>query len=505
MHCSSAAVLATTQRKSPTFVARTDPLLSRWSLSSARLAQALNVYLRSEPIEQSIFWLFIAGLAWVPYWYGSNDWIAWGINAVVFAGLAAFYELALVLRGKPHPIALRHVALPAALYGSVVAWVGLQSVAWFHGWPGNSIWGLTANTLGDPVKGSISVNPDLTAIALLRLATAASVFWLGVQLCRSAKRANLLISAVGAIGVAYAVYGFAAMKFGQLPWLPYLPADKKNLSATFINPDSFATYAAIALISVAALLLRYYGDGMRAAAGNYRLQIAFLIERTGRYGAALVAAGFIVLVALLMTGSRGGVMAAILGLLVLGGIIHQRRERTRTPVLLLVIGLALIGVTLVAFGQAIDVKLAEGGIYDENRFSVYLLMIRSIINEPLLGYGYGTFPDVFPMYRDHSLGVLGTWGQAHDTYLEVFQGLGLIFGTMLIGCVALLVVRCVKGAMTRQHDITTPAVAVGAATVVATHALVDFSLQMQAIALTFMAILGAGAAQSMSTRLVLDD
>jgi hypothetical protein len=37
------------------------------------------------------------------------------------------------------------------------------------------------------------------------------------------------------------------------------------------------------------------------------------------------------------------------------------------------------------------------------------------------------------------------------------------------------------------------------------HSLVDFSLQMQAIAITFMALLGLGVAQSESSRQVLED
>jgi hypothetical protein len=37
------------------------------------------------------------------------------------------------------------------------------------------------------------------------------------------------------------------------------------------------------------------------------------------------------------------------------------------------------------------------------------------------------------------------------------------------------------------------------------HALVDFSLQMQAIAITFMALLGAGVAQSESSKILLGD
>ena len=59
--------------------------------------------------------------------------------------------------------------------------------------------------------------------------------------------------------------------------------------------------------------------------------------------------------------------------------------------------------------------------------------------------------------------------------------------------------------MTRQENVTVPRVAVAAAFLVGVHALVDFSLQIQAVALTFMAVLGAGVAQSASSRLALND
>jgi hypothetical protein len=61
---------------------------------------------------------------------------------------------------------------------------------------------------------------------------------------------------------------------------------------------------------------------------------------------------------------------------------------------------------------------------------------------------------------------------------------------MLIGSVLALVFACAKGAKTLQRNATIPAVAVGVSALVGVHALVDFSLQIQAITLTYMAILG---------------
>ena len=169
------------------------------------------------------------------------------------------------------------------------------------------------------------------------------------------------------------------------------------------------------------------------------------------------------------------------------------------------IGFLSVAALLLVFGDPLVDSLRERGISDANRVSVGLLTMRSVLDIPFLGHGYGTFADVFPMYRDRSISVYGIWEEAHDTYLEIFQGLGLVFGSMLLLSVLLLVLRCAKGAKLRRRNATVPRVATGAAVLVGIHALVDFSLQIQAVALTFAAILGAGVAQSGSSRLALHD
>jgi len=69
----------------------------------------------------------------------------------------------------------------------------------------------------------------------------------------------------------------------------------------------------------------------------------------------------------------------------------------------------------------------------------------------------------------------------------------------------ILVIRCAKGALQRRQDSIVPQVAASVACLVGVHALVDFSLQMQAVALSFMALLGTGVAQAESSRVSLKD
>src|SRR6516164_6068667 len=106
--------------------------------------------------ERALLWAFIAGLAWCPFWFGGAVLLAWGINAVLFPGLVVIYELSLLIRRKPHAVALRQIKLPAALFAAVVLWILIQYATWTPDWMHHPIWQMTADALGRPVAGSIS-------------------------------------------------------------------------------------------------------------------------------------------------------------------------------------------------------------------------------------------------------------------------------------------------------------------------------------------------------------
>ncbi len=119
-----------------------------------------------------------------------------GLMPFCFPGLVVIYELSLLIRGERHPVAIKQIKVPAALFAAVVLWILIQNATWTPAWLHHPIWQMAADALDKPIDGSISVNRDLTTLALLRLITAASVFWLALQLCRDGWRANLLLWSV---------------------------------------------------------------------------------------------------------------------------------------------------------------------------------------------------------------------------------------------------------------------------------------------------------------------
>jgi O-antigen ligase len=414
----------------------------------------------------------------------------------------------LLIRGERHPVAIWQIKVPAALFSAVVIWILVQNATWTPEWSHHPIWQMAADALDQPLDGSISVDRELTSLALLRLITAASVFWIALQLCRNGSRAGLLLQSIAAITCAYAAYGLVAYSFmpGRVLWFEN-PFRLHFVTSTFINSDSFAPYAGIGLVTFCGLILRLYRNEFAAIGGSIRFRIATFIEVTGQKGMALLGGAFVILVALLLSGSRGGIAATAVGLLTLAALTLRTRKQGSVAQrgLIIVFGAVLVGVTFLAFDDVVVGRITQFGFHDPGRLALYTIVMRSILDAPLFGYGYGTFVEVFPMFRDLSVGTFGEWDKAHNTYLEVFQGLGLVFGSMLVASLVLLVMRCVKGALTRQENETIPCIAAGAAFLAGTHSLVDFSLQIQAIGLTFVALLGAGVAQSKSSRLMLED
>jgi hypothetical protein len=447
--------------------------------------------------EWVVFSLFVAGLAWVPFWFGSNRLIAWGINAFIFPGLAALYELSLILRGAQHPVPIQRVRLAGVLFGMAAVWALLQNVTWMPAEWQHPIWQLASEVLGRPVAGSISVDRSLTAIALLRLMTAASVFWLALQLGRDADRARLLIWSVVGISAVYAAAGIFAV--GVMPNGRVFTelAETKFVSSTFVNQNHYVTFAGIGFISAVGLILRLYRRQLGRTGHLLRLKIATLIDTTGSKGALPLTLTFVILTGLLLTGSRGGIIATGFGFLVLLVLNVRRRGRSlRHEALLLAFAAVVVSLVYVAFSDVLVGRIGAGGLYEQGRARVFLVTILSILTAPLLGFGYGTFSASFPMFHDESVGIWNFWDKAHNTYLETFQGLGLLFGAMLIACVVVLVWDCLTAARKRQRGATIPAIAVSISFLVGAHALVDFSLQIQAVTLTYMAILGVGVAQA---------
>ena len=461
--------------------------------------------LGGEWVENALLVALVAGLAWAPFWLGGDRPFAWGVNAVLFPSLAILYEASLIVFGRHHPFKARQIVVPIGLFLLVVVW-SLVQIAPLSSFA-HPIWAMASDALNSTLAPAISVNPTLTVLALVRLVTDAAVLWLALQLGRNSGRALLLLKAIAGIGAAYAVYGILLTAFfdSAIPFFD-APGGAGYIRSTFVNRNSFATYAGMSLIVAVALILRVYRQSVPDADGLASFRLTKLLEATGRRAAWLIGAAVALLVGLLGTVSRGGIIATGLGFFALVVLSFSRqRSRKGEQIEAIAFVSSAIVVVFLFFGDRIVGRIATVGLDDASRMSVYTIVVRAIVDAPVLGFGYGAFADVFPMYRDQSISPFGVWDLAHNTYLEVFVGLGVVFGSALIGALGLIWGKCLFGAARRWRNATAPIVASAVGLTVGVHALTDFSLQMEGVSVTFMALLGAGLAQSESSRHATSD
>ena len=115
-----------------------------------------------------------------------------------------------------------------------------------------------------------------------------------------------------------------------------------------------------------------------------------------------------------------------------------------------------------------------------------------------LGTGFGTFRDVFPMYRHaECAGIFGYWDRAHDVYLEGFLGFGILFPIVLVIGVTALVWTLVRGVRLRRSLRHIPIAGLSGLVLTLLHSAVDFSLQIPGFNVYFAAAMAAAVTVSL--------
>lgn len=448
--------------------------------------------------------ILLVGLA--PLALGSNRPLPWAYNAAG-AGLAAILTAGAVWQERRSRISLRLdlIAVPLALWCLALSWAFLQLMPVGMSSLAHPAWGLADVLLGGDLGARVTVNTAATVASIMRFLTYMAIFLSGFVLARDASRAGLLLRGFLAAAMVYAVYGLLRSATGINKILWFDDAAGGGLTASFINRNSAATYFGMAACVSLVYLLRRARHVLVAAEeqGTTRRGFERLIGGvSGRLG--LETAGFVLLfAATLLTTSRAGVSSALFAML-LGLVFTRLRASAATSGLtatLMMLIVVMAGVAVLQMsGAAVVERLLETDVGAEGRLPVYADTLVAISDHALMGTGLGTFPDIFPLYRAETLASDTIWDKAHNDYLEVLLGLGIPAGLAIIFGVAILVLRCFRGAFLRRRNSHFAMAGALAGVMVGLHAFFDFSLQIQAVAMSFALVLGVGVAQSVSDR-----
>jgi O-antigen ligase len=189
------------------------------------------------------------------------------------------------------------------------------------------------------------------------------------------------------------------------------------------------------------------------------------------------AEAMVLVVGLLASRSRGGLMAFGVSL-----ASFPMALRRRGQALLLVALVALLGTAWV--GADSIVRHFEHRGLRSSRVQMWGDVLGMARRFPLLGAGLNSFGVVYPVYQTLWR---GEWyGEAHNEYLQALVDMGLP-GAVL--CLA-LVIRLLASALRAAPLSALDAGLLGSVMAACAHALVDFNWQIPANAATFVALAG---------------
>jgi hypothetical protein len=452
-------------------------------------------------MSRTTFWGLLALVDVSPFPLASNRPGPWSTLALCTGLLLILWAIAaLRARNRGASAADRFVVIPALLYLAALGWMLCQSFLPLPGdWQPEALQ-RSKELLGETAIAGIGLDPGGAWHVLMRLACYAGVFVLAWELGRRRERAQTLLLAIVLAGVAYALYGLIVHlgDYRMVLWYPKT-AYGDGLTSTFINRNSYATYAGLGLLCALALMFgqwRRRQDERRQTLAHGHAHRGEALDWS--IGLLALAAGLIVS-ALVLTGSRGGFYALAITLTVAIAMLAMARLlRGRQLVALLALGAVAAVAVLVALGGGLAGRLGTASAsVESSRGDIFRPTIAAINARPLTGYGAGSFQGVFEAVNTGELYRQGySIDKAHNTYLELALEAGIPAAAALVLSAFSFAALCGL-ALLRRKAVRFALAGIGASVLVGAHALVDFSLQMPAVAITYAALLGVCAAQSL--------
>lgn len=234
------------------------------------------------------------------------------------------------------------------------------------------------------------------------------------------------------------------------------------------------------------------------------LSLSRLAHQKERIAAGVAAA--IMTGTVFFSGSRGGMLAILAEFVVLAVVLVRQKTGTRVALGVGAFAVVLLSLLIWLGGAQLSERVssisaeAHSEVSGGMRLSIDRDAFRMFRNRPLLGWGLGTFPVVYPQFRSFYTNFFVN--EAHNDYLQLLVETGLLgFGTM--GWFLIVLYRRAFGKIgTWTSDVS------GAATLACTlgftgilvHSLLDFNLQVPANAALFYVFCTIAAAPPLLQR-----
>lgn len=339
---------------------------------------------------------------------------------------------------------------------------------------------------------TLSIDPAATRIVL------AEVVALGVLLVGAARllrrwRLDWFVNQVMALAVAVALVGIVQRALldseTDLIYGFWRPRQGGDIFGPFVNRNHFAGWMVMVLPVVAAyawaLALLSYTPGRTGAHAWMR----WFGEVDGNRVLLVVSCLFIMAVSLIMTGSRSGMAAGAVGMLVLLFFLWRSLAGASRLVVTALVLSVLFGATVWAGAGTVVSRFGRASADVGGRVSAWQDTLRIASDFPLFGTGLGGYRSAMLLYQTRDREKM--YAQAHNDYLQLLAEGGALVtlpAVALIVVVGLGIARRLNAADDGPVTYWIRRGAVAGVVGMAAQSVVEFSLQMPGNAAMFVTL-----------------
>ncbi|MBX7540053.1 O-antigen ligase family protein [Qipengyuania sphaerica] len=415
--------------------------------------------------------------------------------------VAGFIACAMVLGGGGSPSPAAELAVQIAFAAALLLWVWwartsdsrVARLPRLLFWPGAalltlpllqlvplppSVWqGLpqreleeaTLSLLGqDGTWRALSISPPVTLAGLLALIPAVGVMWATSKL--GARDRQRLVLSIGFLALLGAFLGALQMASGPEAFRFYERSHRGWLTAFHANRNAAADVLLIGSLAFGSWYARTRAD----------------IDASRRRLPLFIAGQVVLLVALVLTGSRAGIalggVALVFNWLMLRPADLDLRTRALFAGVAAVI-LGLLAMPLVLSGNSRLARVADRfDVTGDARIPLWRDSIDTLAGFWPAGSGVGTFPKAFQPFESFEYLDPAFPNRAHNDYLEFFIEAGLMAMPILLGGALAIIALARRAWKMSPEEHAVQLFAGGTLAVVALHSIVDYPLRNMAIA-----------------------
>ncbi len=297
-------------------------------------------------------------------------------------------------------------------------------------------------------------------------------------LCFLTAQAVFRTSQAKKLAIIFSLYGTAVASFamlqgispnGKLYWLRQ-PALGGWIYGPYVNHNHYAGLMELLLPVPMVLSLTHFTHSRK---------------RMAAAAAAAIMGGTVFL-----SGSRGGMLAITVEIIVLGTLVLRQKQDMKAAIAGGVFTLIIAGVLVWLGGNELSQRLSTlGNVHADLTADVRLHINRDALRmfhaRPILGWGLGSFPIVYPQYRTFYTNFF--INEAHDDYLQLLVETGLAGTAIMLWFLIALFRNALRKINKWNSEVTgafTLACLLGVIGILV-HSTVDFNLHIPANAALF--------------------